>query len=276
MRSTAPVLPEPSKDYLETVDNRAVVKELEAIQERLSEVSEYTAALDTREKLQQLELEKDDLTALITSLISGSILAGLASLSVGWLGLLLVWKPATRLEKVSRIIKLINTILEEFEETGVETLPFIKVPGQQPIDLFVRFPGKEFLLFAVRSFGESSIVYNEGKQALYYKRHKKGLKKWEPDPLTELSEQGYWLRKNKRELFGKNSNGARKPMAKVLIVWNKTTLHAHNEHLYATIGGKRFLFIPREGGACYVIHSTQVIDFIRAWLAHRQSTDRTS
>ncbi|MDX2099907.1 MAG: hypothetical protein SFW36_19205, partial [Leptolyngbyaceae cyanobacterium bins.59] len=93
--------------------------------------------------------------------------------------------------------------------------------------------------------------------------------------LMELSEQAYWLRKNRRDLFG-NSKGVRKPMAKVLVVWNRTQLEGHKEHLYATVGGKRFLFIPREGGACYVIHSSQVIDFIRAWLVHRQSQEQAA
>ncbi|MBD2157320.1 hypothetical protein [Leptolyngbya sp. FACHB-16] len=273
----APTLPSPSKDYPETIDNHGVIEELTTIRERLSsdEAADRVAPIDNRENLQQLELEKDKLSNLITSIGAASLIAGLATFSVAWLGILLTWKPATRLEKVSRLIKLIKNILEEFEGLGVEALPLIKVPGYQPIDLFVRFPGKEFLLFAIRSFGESKIIYNEHKQALYYRRSKKGLKRWEPDPLTELSEQAYWLRKNRRNLFG-NSRGVRKPMAKVLVVWNQTNLDEHQEHLYTTIGGKKFLFIPREGGACYVIHSSQVIDFIRAWLAHRQSQDQTT
>lgn len=275
--STTPILPKPSKDYPETFNNRAILAELGTVQERLSneEASEYVASLDSRDKLQQLEVEKSELTALITSIASGSLIAGLTTFSIACLGLLLAWKPATRLEKVARAIRIITSILEEFEAMEVEVLPFIKVPGYQPIDLFIRFPGKEFLLFAVRSFGESKIVYNEQKQALYYKRSKKGIKKWEPDPLMELSEQAYWLRKNRRELFG-SSKGVRKPMAKVLVCWSQTQLDEHNEHLYATIGGKKFLFIPREGGACYVIHSTQVIDFVRAWLAHRQSQEQAA
>jgi hypothetical protein len=272
-----PISPTPSKDYPETIDNQAVLKELETIQEKLSssEIEEYVVPIDSREELQQLEIEKDNLSARIISIGTAALVAGLTTFSIAWLGILLTWKPATRLEKVARVIKLITMILEEFGESGVETLPFIKVPGYQPVDLFIRFPGKEFLLFAIRSFGESSIVYNESKEALYYKRSKKGLKKWQPDPLMELSEQAYWLRKNRRDLFG-NSKGVRKPMAKVLVVWNQTQLDDHKEHLYTTIGGKRFLFIPREGGACYVIHSTQVTDFIQAWLVHRQSQEQAA
>jgi len=66
-------------------------------------------------------------------------------------------------------------------------------------------------------------------------------------------------------------NGVRKPIAKVLVFWNQTQIDPHPEHLYTMFGGKRFLFISREGGACYVIHSTQVVDFVHAWLVHCQS-----
>lgn len=268
---TPPILPQPSKDYPETIDNRAVLKELEVIKERLSrsEVSEYVAPLESRERLQQLEAEKDNLSTLVASVGSASIFVGLTTFSMATLGLLLLWKPMTRLEKVARLSKAITGILDEFEDLGVETLPLIEVPKYQPIDLFVRFPGKEFLLFAIRSHGKSTIVYNEAKQSLYQKRGSKGLSRWKHDPLATLSDQAYWLKKNRRDLFG-SSKGIRKPMAKVLILWDQTQLAQHEEHLYKQVGDQKFLFLAREGGACYVIHQSQVIDFVRAWLVHRQ------
>ncbi|NEQ28381.1 MAG: hypothetical protein F6K28_57270, partial [Microcoleus sp. SIO2G3] len=261
-----PIRPKPSEDYPETIDNHAVLNELETVKDRLEddELREYTTSIDNQETLQQLEDEKDQLSAWAATIFSGSILAGLTTFSIGMLGILLAWKPMTRLEKVARLIKLIQAILDEFEQWGVEVLPLIRVPRYQPIDLFVRFPGKEFLLFAIRSHGESVIVYNEAKQCLYQKRSPRGMSRWKPDPLVDLSEQAYWLRKNRRELFG-SSKGVRKPMAKVLVLWGQTQLDQHREHLYATLGGKKFLFIPREGGACYVIHQSQVIHFVRAW-----------
>ncbi|MBD2123268.1 hypothetical protein [Trichocoleus sp. FACHB-262] len=276
--STTPILQTPSKDYPETIDNWAVLQELKILQEKLQEkeVADYVTPVDNREILQKLELEKDELTSIITSIGFGSILTGLTTFSIALLGLLLAWKPMVRLEKVARLIKLITAILEEFESQQVETLPLQKVPGrEQPIDLMIRFPGKEFLLLAIRSFGEATIIYNESRGMLYYKRERKGLNKLKPDPLTDLSEQAYWLKKNRRDFFG-SSKGVRKPMAKVLVIWGQTKLATHQEHLYTTLGGQKFLFIPREGGACYVIHQTQVIEFIRAYLAHRQSQEQAA
>lgn len=270
--SSAPILPKPSKDYLETIDTQAVLQELCVVKDRLlsEEVANCVAPIDSQKILQELEAEKKDLANVSLSLLSSSVLLGLTTFALSLLGLLLAWKPMTRLQKVTRLIALIKGILEEFEDLGVETLPLIQVPDVRPIDLFVRFPGKEFILFSIRSFGDATIVYNESKQTLYYKRGRKGSNKWKPDPLMELSEQAYWLKKNRRELFG-SSKGARKPMPKVLVVWGNTKVDQHQDHLYSSLGNQKFLFLPREGGACYVIHQTQVIDFIRAHLAQRQS-----
>ncbi|MBE7383809.1 MAG: hypothetical protein F6J95_020635 [Leptolyngbya sp. SIO1E4] len=265
-------LSKPSKDYPETIDPQAVLDELQFVHEQLADsekASEYIAPVETRRKLQELEHERTSWE--VAASVFGTAFIGSMALSiVGLLGLALAWKPLTRIQKLSRLIKLIETLLEAFEDLGVEALPLIRVPDLQPIDLFVRFPGKEFLLFAVRSFGESTIVYNESKQALYYKRGRKGSKRWEPDPMQELSDQAYWLRKNRRELFG-SSKGVRKPMAKVVVIWGKTQLDQHRDHLYAKVGDQKFLFIPRERGACYVIHQSQVVEFTRAYLVERQS-----
>lgn len=272
----SPILPIKSKDYGETVDNDVVLEVLKVVQEELSkeEVSAYKVESHNRESLQQLELEEKRLSELIKATGVISLIGILTYVPLTWLGVLLTWKHLTRLEKVIRMRKIISAIVDRFGSQKVETLPFIKVPGYQPIDLFVRFPGKEFLLFAVRSFGNSEIVYKEKKGFLYYVREKNGIKQWNPDPMLELSEQAYWLHKNRRELFG-SSKGVRKPLAKVLVIYKPTRLAQHPEHLYTDVGGQKFLFIPREAGACYAIDSTQVVDFIQAWLVHRQSSEKS-
>lgn len=276
---TTPFIQKPSKDYRETIDNHAVLKELETLKERLlqEEASKYIAPLDNRESLQKLEIEKDELSAIIASIGVSAIATGLTTFSVGLLGLLLAWKPMVRLEKVARLIKLMTAILEEFEPMEVEMLPLVKIRTAQPIDLIVRFPGKDFILFAIRSHGDSTVIYNENKQALYHKRRQKGISRWKPDPLTELNEQEFWLRKDKRFFFGGTAKGSRRPLAKVLVAWGETQLDEHQEHLYSKLGDQKFLFIRREqGGASYVIHQDQVIDFIRAYLAHRQSPEEAA
>ncbi len=277
--TATPILPKPSKDYPETIDNWAVIRELETLQGKIQEeeLAEYVAPLDNRETLQKLELERDELTGIITSIGFGSLITGLTTFSVGLLGLLLAWRPMIRLEKVARLIKIMNLILENFEADGVEMLPLCKTPKSQPIDLIIRFPGKEFLLFAIRSHGDSTVVYNEKKGALYHKRGQKGSSQLKPDPLSDLAEQEFFVRKYRREFFGGTAKGSRRPMAKILVVAGQTQLDEHQEQLYANVGDQKFLFIRREqGGAFYIIRQEQVVDFIQAYLGQRRAQEEAA
>lgn len=267
----------PNKDYPNAIDTRNFLRQLEVVQGLVGgePPTEYLTPIDNLENLQQLETEKNQLSAVTLTTLATGFVAGLTTFSVAWLFMLFAWRPAVRLEKVSRLIRLITEILEAFEELRVEMLPLLKVPKYQPIDLFVRFPGKEFLLFAIRSYGDSTVIYNEAKQALYHKRVKRqGLSRCKPDPLIDLTEQEFWLRKNRKDLFGGSAKGSRRPMAKVLVIWKPSRLDQHREHLYATLSDQKFVFIRREGGAYYLIYRDQVIDFIRAYLAHRQSQEQ--
>ena len=241
---------------------QTVLTQLKDLAERLAweEVADLIVPTETTQRWHDLAIK--DCQPHIPNLLT----YGLDSFSISLLESLLGWKPRVRLPKVHRIVELIEAIDEAFAQERVETFPLLKAPTLQPIDLFIRFPDKEFLIFAIRSFGEATIVYNERKQTLYYKRGPKGTNKWKPDPLMELSEQAYWLKKYRRDLFG-SSRGVRKPMPKVLIIWGETQLQQHHEHLYKQVGEQAFLFLPRDSGACYVIHQEPVIDFIRAHLA---------
>ncbi|MEO1296713.1 MAG: ribonuclease HI family protein [Cyanobacteria bacterium J06636_16] len=63
-------------------------------------------------------------------------------------------------------------------------------------------------------------------------------------------------------------------MPKVLTLWGDTVLRDHARHLYKQVGEQEFLFLPRENGACYVIHQEQVIDFIHAHLTEQRRSRR--
>jgi len=103
------------------------------------------------------------------------------------------------------------------------------------------------------------------------RRKGKGIKKWHPDPLVELSEYQAWLIKN-RQQFGMPSREVRKPLAKVLIISGETTIDEHGEHLYATLSGERFLALNRKGTA-FVIREEQVINFMKAYIAIYQAQE---
>jgi hypothetical protein len=179
-----------------------------------------------------------------------------------------------KLQKLSQLLMAGTAIVDAFEHEGVEIFPQIEVPNCQPVDLFIRFfPSKEFLLISIRSLSGATVVYNEAIETLQVRRKNKGLKKWEADPLSELSDQELWLRKNRRDLFGGSSNDARRPLAKLLILTGETKFRDHSDSLYREINDEKF-FTVKKKGTISIIADDQIVPFIRAYLAQRQQAGK--
>lgn len=182
-----------------------------------------------------------------------------------------------RVQKLHQLMRVLKPLLEAFEEDGMEALTELQVPGFQytALDLFVRFPSKNFFAIALRSQGKTKITYNEEKQAFVVRKldNGKGLRPWKPDHLEQLRQQEYWLRKNHAEtLFGKGAKDRRKPLVKLLVITGETLINQHPEHLYATIGNQKVLLIRRQGsGSIYVMRQEQLVDFIKGWLNQSQT-----
>ena len=227
---------------------------------------------DNRRILAQLEQERNLLSAGYG--VSGSVMLGgvvssnplVAAGGIGASTLLL-----RRIEKLSRIVRVMSAILDAFESQGVEIFPRVEVPGHNPIDLYVRFKGLAHLIISIRSMGQSEIVYKEATETLLVKRKGKGMKKWHPDPLVELSEYQAWLIKN-RQQFGISSKEVRKPLAKVLVISGETRIDEHREHLYTTVSGETFLALSRKGTAMVILEE-QVINFMKAYLANYKAQE---
>ncbi len=174
-------------------------------------------------------------------------------------------------QKVGQVLEILSLILHQFQREGVQIIPLLEVPGHQPVDLFVKFPSKEFLIISMRSLGEAKVFFRAEKEALYIRRTKgsRGLKQWMPDPLRELREQELWLRKNRRDLFGGSSRDSRRPLAKVLVLWSPTKLGEHKEDLYDTIGDEKFVTI-RKSGTTTLVPKEEILEFISAYLTLRE------
>jgi len=228
--------------------------------------------VDNRKFLAQLERDRE-LFSTGAGISGGMMLGGVVSSNplVAAGGIAATTLFLRRLEKFSRMIRVVSAILDAFEERGVELFPLLEVPGSNPIDLYVRFKGLANLLISIRSMGKSKIVYKEAAETLFVKRKDKGIKKWHPDPLVELSEYQAWLIKN-RQQFGMSSREVRKPLAKILIISGETTIDDHEDHLYAKLTGERFLALNRKGTA-FVIQEEQIINFMKAYLATYQAQE---
>ena len=167
-----------------------------------------------------------------------------------------------RATKVLRLIESMNLLLETFEGQGIEVYPRLPVAGQNPIDLFVRFPKTTHLFISIRSKGERQVVYNTVREILQTRKRKgEGLQLWNPSPLLELAGYEKWLDKN-RGLFGFSSREASKtPTAKVLLLWPPTTAGRHREELYSQVGDTKLLALRRKGTA-FVIEKEELISFV--------------
>lgn len=186
---------------------------------------------------------------------------------VGWAAFALAYQPLVRVQKLARLEKITSLLLNEFKSKGVQIFPVLKIQDKNPVDLFIRFPGKTHLFMSIRSKGDSLVVYNEAKEVLQVRRKKNRLGTWEPCPLVELADYKSWFDKN-REQFRMSSREAQKtPTAKVLVIWPPTKLSLnHNENLYTEIGNMKVLVLKRKGSA-FVIKEEEVTEFVSNWLS---------
>lgn len=221
-----------------------------------------------REALKQLERERDWLSGICGVLGSGVAVSAVYSPAISLAGLPPMAILLKRLQKVSQIYLSMGPLLEAFEQQGVEIFPRLQVPEQESLDLFVRFPNKQFFAITLRTMSKSSIVYNEKAEALYVRYRQGGLKPWKPDPLLQLADQEVWLRKNRRELFGGSSRDVRRPVVKILALAGETRLGKHSEHLYETISEQKFVCVRRKFTTT-VLEKEQLVRFIRAWQAQK-------
>jgi hypothetical protein len=174
-----------------------------------TETNPITLPLHNWEALHQLEKEQESL--VLQGTVSSAVAAGTGVFGnpLGFFIFALAYRPLIRLEKLARIIKVMRVLLEEFQDMGILVFPCLQVPEHEPLDLFVIFPKKIHLLISIRSKGDCKIVFNEEREILYTKHEKKGLRRWLPCPLVELSGYHSWLGKNRRT-FGISANAIRK------------------------------------------------------------------
>ena len=172
-----------------------------------------------------------------------------------------------RIEKLTRIILIMEELLTEFESAGIQIYPAMEAEGENnAIDLFLRFPRQLHIFMSIRSKGDARISFREDKKSLYVRREKKGKKDWKPCPLTELNSYTTWLNRN-RLRFNMSSKEARNvPLTKLLILWEPTKLEDHPQHLYLNISSVEVVGF-RHRGLAFVHQREDVMKFVTACLS---------
>jgi len=246
-----------------------------AIQKRLDvvDVDEQQKQHNNRAILRDLERQRDLLTISCYAVGVGT-LAGMGL--VGFNPLVVAAMPPLsvllgRLQTIGQQVSMMQRLIDAFEAEGIEIHPRLNPPGLRQIDFFLRFPDKKFVALMIASRGDSVISFNEKIETLQCRKKGGGLKNWEPDPLSILSLQILWIAKERRDLKGGSSKDARKPVAKMLVLWGDTKLGDHNEELYSTMaGGYRAVWIRKYGSVC-IVQEDQVIDAMKAYLAEERA-----
>ncbi|MBD2092367.1 hypothetical protein H6F67_21185 [Microcoleus sp. FACHB-1515] len=229
-------------------------------------------AQENQAKLRQLEQERDRLSLACAAAglggIAGFIL--LSPLFTAMAALPALSSLLGELQTTSQRFFLMTELMEALEDENVAIEIGLKPEGLREIDFFLRFSDKEYVLIQIRSLGDAKVTYNEEREALRFRKKGGGSKTWEPDPLFELAEQERWLRRQRYDLLGQSARDRRRPLAKLLVLWQETVLGDHPEHLYVTMDDQKYLTI-RKMGTTALVTKEQVIDFIRGYLASRRS-----
>jgi hypothetical protein len=223
------------------------------------------------EAVHQLERERERSSQLVAGIgVAGCAVGAIAA--PGFLLLAAAYRPLIRVTKLSRIIEVMRLLLEEFGDQ-IQIYPCIEVPGAEPLDLLVIAPEQAYLLISIRSKSkkeDSKVIFNEANETLYTKHKRRGLRKWLPCPLVELSDYHAWLNKNRRE-FDISANAIRRyPVIKALVLWKPMEIDRHGEHLYSKMGETTTLSLSRKGTAL-VIEQDEVLSFIKGCLTEPRS-----
>lgn len=170
------------------------------------------------------------------------------------------------IKKLTQVIPVMRLLLDKFESQSIVIQPRINLPKYGSLDLLLRFtqaPNKATFGIALRSQGDSNIVYNENKEALYIRQHKGkgGLSQWTPNHIDQLGDQEFWLRKNFRKVFGESARDKNRSMVKLLVLTGNTKLGKHSEHLYETVGDQKILLLKKRCSV-YVMEEEQLISFL--------------
>lgn len=205
--------------------------------------------------------------ATAASIVIPEPVTKLGSLLAGTAGANLVLK---RTQKVNSILRNAKAIDTAFKEQQVQAFLDLPVPDNGRLDLLVKFPlppKKAIFAIALRSQGKATVFYNEQKEIFYIRRRNSGLKPWTPDHIERLGVQGFWLRLNRQEeLFGTSHNDRNRPIVKLLVITGETKIGQHSNTLYTEVGDQRVLLIRRRS-SIYVLEESQLLLFIKAWLA---------
>jgi hypothetical protein len=157
-----------------------------------------------------------------------ALAAPLSLIGAGTLVALEIWI------RTSRLIPVIEMLLEEFGERGILITPRIKT-SEGIIDIFVRTPDRRHFAFMLRSKGKSMVKWREDRQGFFIsgltRKGKKFTGKWEE--LTKLNKKlekmTVALKEEHPSLMGATKTDRKKLIMKAMVLTGETKVDPKND-----------------------------------------------
>ena len=129
---------------------------------------------------------------------------------------------------INRVIKVIETLLNEFKEE-ITITPRIQTKGGL-IDLIVKTADGRYFAFMLRSNGESKVRWREDRQEFFVVR-KSGRPKWSGLNLLgdRLNDMVLSLKEDENHLVGDSKKQRKKGLIKAIVLVGKTTIDPNND-----------------------------------------------
>ena len=165
--------------------------------------------------------------------------------------------------KLEAIARLTDQIKARFPDAKIT--PEVSIgDAPRPLEMFVELPEKRFFLISVRVPGKGKVFYNEQSELICFQREgKSGVTRYKkPDLIEQAKENEYWIRKNRRDLFGGSSRDSRRTAVRVLVFAHPTQMRSVSEQLYDNVGSLKIPYIRNSKGTIYLLLEEQVCDFL--------------
>ena len=213
--------------------------------------------------LQYLKKKQSDWNKILVGVIGASTLgmAGIPLVALfGWLG------TAASIElsiPIDQVIKVMETLLNEFKEEGITITPRIQTK-EGLIDLIVKTADGRYFAFMLRSNGESKVRWREDRQEFFVVR-KSGRPKWSGLNLLgdRLNDMVLSLKEDENHLVGDSKKQRKKGLIKAIVLVSKTTIDPNNEPQHLVTFGYATALKVCGANTYFLINQKDLVKFLK-------------
>lgn len=210
------------------------------------------------------QAKRDFVNALVTCLASVLVFGLMLDINLlAAVGLLqLIHFNVVRLKRIAKLHDVIKLLLDRFGDENIQVTANVRT-NTTKIDLFVKFPDKRRFALMLRTHGKVRIYWREDREKFIAVSSKSHVAWDAPNYAIDNLKTVIDLVKQKHLILGGTTAERNKPINKVIVLTEETTIHASRNpaHLWHKFGRTKALRVYR-GGSAYVIEQSSLIDFL--------------